>query len=133
MLLVGLLNSENEDFVKKMVETTQDNFQQVPEEIESVMIGIEAYLSIKKHNSDTGLSFFEDDDESGSDVVEKDFLEDLWGRIQVLCGNGWKVDSGKLSVFFGFISCLKLFLHLSFLISATIFSVYCVNAIIVLR
>ncbi|XP_061975905.1 uncharacterized protein LOC133697372 isoform X6 [Populus nigra] len=25
--IVGLLNSENEDFVKKMVETTQDNFQ----------------------------------------------------------------------------------------------------------
>jgi len=46
--------------------------QQVPEEIESVMVGIEAYLSIKRHNSDTGLSFFEDDDdESGSDVVEK--------------------------------------------------------------
>uniref|UniRef100_A0A3N7FUG5 Uncharacterized protein n=1 Tax=Populus trichocarpa TaxID=3694 RepID=A0A3N7FUG5_POPTR len=65
--------------------------QQVPEEIESVMVGIEAYLSIKRHNSDTGLSFFED--KSGSDVVEKDFLEDLWGRIQVLCGNGWKVDS----------------------------------------
>ncbi|KAH8520193.1 hypothetical protein H0E87_001604 [Populus deltoides] len=67
--------------------------QQVPEEIESVMVGIEAYLSIKRHNSDTGLSFFEDDDESGSDVVEKDFLEDLWDRIQVLSGNGWKVDS----------------------------------------
>lgn len=45
--------------------------QQVAEEIESVMVGIEAYLSIKRHNSDTGLSFFEDDDESGSDVVEK--------------------------------------------------------------
>ncbi|KAJ6948299.1 nuclear cap-binding protein subunit 1 [Populus alba x Populus x berolinensis] len=169
----GLLNSENEDLVKKMVETTQDNFQdasddgnrdririlmrfltvmmcskvplpsslvvifetllssaattldeekgdpswqacgdfyvicilsclpwggselieQVPEEIESVMVGIEAYLSIKRHNSDTGLSFLEDDDESGSDVVEKDFLEDLWGWIQVLSGNGWKVDS----------------------------------------
>ncbi|KAI5603583.1 hypothetical protein BDE02_01G228700 [Populus trichocarpa] len=78
-----------------MVETTQDNFQQVPEEIESVMVGIEAYLSIKRHNSDTGLSFFED--KSGSDVVEKDFLEDLWGRIQVLSGNGWKVDSGSCS------------------------------------
>ncbi|KAJ6964482.1 nuclear cap-binding protein subunit 1 [Populus alba x Populus x berolinensis] len=107
--------------------------QQVPEEIESVMVGIEAYLSIKRHNSDTGLSFLEDDDESGSDVVDKDFLEDLWGWIQVLSGNGWKVDSGKLSVFFGFISRLKLFLHLSFLISATILSIYCVNAITVLR
>lgn len=45
--------------------------QQVPEEIESVMVGIEAYLSIRRHNSDTGLSFFEDDDESGRAVVEK--------------------------------------------------------------
>ena len=45
--------------------------QQVPEEIESVMVGIEAYLSIRRHNSDTGLSFFEDDDESGRGVVEK--------------------------------------------------------------
>ncbi|XP_011045380.1 PREDICTED: nuclear cap-binding protein subunit 1-like isoform X1 [Populus euphratica] len=94
-VIVGLLNSENEDFVKKMVETTQDNFQQVPEEIESVMVGIEAYLSIKRHNSDTCLSFFEDDNESGSDVVEKDFLEGLWGLIQVRCGNGWKVDSDR--------------------------------------
>lgn len=171
--LVGLLNLENEDFVKQMVEATQANFQdaldfgncdmirilmrfltvmmcskvlqpsslvvvfetllssaattldeekgnpswqargdfyvscilsclpwggselveQVPEEIESVMVGIEAYLSIRRHNSDTGLSFFEDDDESGRAVVEKDFLEDLWGRIQVLSSNGWKVDS----------------------------------------
>lgn len=171
--LVGLLNLENEDFVKQMVEATQANFQgaldfgncdmirilmrfltvmmcskvlqpsslvvvfetllssaattldeekgnpswqargdfyvscilsclpwggselveQVPEEIESVMVGIEAYLSIRRHNSDTGLSFFEDDDESGRGVVEKDFLEDLWGRIQVLSSNGWKVDS----------------------------------------
>ncbi|CAK7331146.1 unnamed protein product [Dovyalis caffra] len=170
---VGLLNLENEDFVKEIVETAQANFQdaldfgncdririlmrfltvmmcskvlqpssllvvfetllssaattldeekgnpswqargdfyvscilsclpwggselieQVPEEIESVMVGIEAYLSIRRHNSDTGLSFFEDDDESGSGVVEKDFLEDLWGRIQVLSSNGWKVDS----------------------------------------
>ncbi|KAJ7012802.1 nuclear cap-binding protein subunit 1 [Populus alba x Populus x berolinensis] len=71
--------------------------EQVPEEIESVMVGIEAYLSIKRHNSDTGLSFLEEDDESGSDVVEKDFLEDLWGWIQVPSGNGWKVDSDNCS------------------------------------
>lgn len=38
--------------------------QQVPEEIERVMVGIEAYLSIRRHDSDTGLSFFEDNDES---------------------------------------------------------------------
>lgn len=37
--------------------------QQVPEEIERVMVGIEAYLSIRRHGSDDGLSFFEDDGE----------------------------------------------------------------------
>ncbi|KAF5743769.1 hypothetical protein HS088_TW08G00356 [Tripterygium wilfordii] len=68
-------------------------FEQVPEEIERVMVGVEAYLSIRRHVSDAGLSFFEDGDETGNDVVEKDFLEDLWSRIQVLSNNGWKVDS----------------------------------------
>ncbi|KAJ0084473.1 hypothetical protein Patl1_29476 [Pistacia atlantica] len=172
--LVGLLNLENEDFVKKLVENTQTTFQdalnsgncdqirtlmrfltammcskvlqpaslvvvfetllssaattvdeekgnpswqacadfyvtcilsclpwggaelteQVPEEIERVMVGLEAYLSIRRHASDTGLSFFEEEeDESGKGVVEKDFLEDLWERIQTLSNNGWKVDS----------------------------------------
>ena len=32
---------------------------QVPEEIERVMVGIKAYLSIRRHNSDIGLSFFD--------------------------------------------------------------------------
>jgi nuclear cap-binding protein subunit 1 len=58
--------------------------QQVPEEIESVMVGIEAYLSIKRHNSDTGLSFFEDDDESGSDVVEKVLFLCYWYSLMLL-------------------------------------------------
>lgn len=44
--------------------------EQVPEEIERVLVGIEAYLSIRRHTSDSGLSFFEDD-ESGDDLVEK--------------------------------------------------------------
>lgn len=66
--------------------------EQAPEEIERVLVGIQAYLSIRRHTSDSGLSFFEDD-ESGGDLVEKDFLEDLWERIQVLSSNGWKVES----------------------------------------
>ncbi|KAE8732379.1 Nuclear cap-binding protein subunit 1 [Hibiscus syriacus] len=65
--------------------------EQVPEEIERVLVGIQAYMSIRRHSSDSGLSFFEDG-ESGGDV-EKDFLEDLWERIQVLSNNGWKVES----------------------------------------
>ncbi|XP_034689281.1 nuclear cap-binding protein subunit 1 isoform X3 [Vitis riparia] len=67
--------------------------EQVPEEIERVMVGVEAYLSIRRHISDIGLSFFEDDDETERNPDEKDFLEDLWGRIQVLSSNGWKLDS----------------------------------------
>ncbi|KAM1394357.1 hypothetical protein ACFX2F_030408 [Malus domestica] len=67
--------------------------EQVPEEIERVMVGVEAYLSIRKCASDTGLSFFEDDDENAREPSDKDFLEDLWGRIQVLSSNGWKLDS----------------------------------------
>lgn len=67
--------------------------EQVPEDIERVMVGIEAYLSIRKHTSDTGLSFFENDDEIERDLNNKDFLEDLWDRIQVLSSNGWKVES----------------------------------------
>ncbi|RXI03184.1 hypothetical protein DVH24_003836 [Malus domestica] len=69
--------------------------EQVPEEIERVMVGVEAYLSIRKRASDTGLSFFEDDDENAREPSDKDFLEDLWGRIQVLSSNGWKLDSGN--------------------------------------
>ncbi|BFG30066.1 hypothetical protein CerSpe_163400 [Prunus speciosa] len=67
--------------------------EQVPEEIERVMVGVEAYLSIRKRVSDTGLSAFEDDDEDVRESNDKDFLEDLWGRIQVLSSNGWKLDS----------------------------------------
>ena len=45
--------------------------QQVPEEIERVMVGVEAYLSIRRHISDIGLSFFEDDDDTERSPDEK--------------------------------------------------------------
>lgn len=45
--------------------------QQVPEEIERVMVGIEAYMSIRKHVSDDGLLFFEDEDENEEGLKEK--------------------------------------------------------------
>lgn len=67
--------------------------EQVPEEIERVMVGVEAYLSIRRHAFDTGLSFFEDDDETENELGEKDFLEDLWSRVQDLSNNGWKLES----------------------------------------
>jgi len=38
--------------------------QQVPEEIERVMVGIEAYLRIRRRVSDIGFSIFGDNDDS---------------------------------------------------------------------
>lgn len=35
------------------------------------MVGVEAYLSIRRHISDIGLSFFEDDDETEKNPDEK--------------------------------------------------------------
>ncbi|XP_022988026.1 nuclear cap-binding protein subunit 1-like [Cucurbita maxima] len=67
--------------------------EQVPEELERVMVGVEAYLNIRRNTLDTGLSFFEDDGEVEKTLNEKDFLEDLWSRIQTLSTDGWKVDS----------------------------------------
>ncbi|KAJ6309993.1 hypothetical protein OIU76_014855 [Salix suchowensis] len=148
--LVGLLNLENEDFVKQMVETTHANFQDALDfgncdmirilmrfltvmmcskvlQPSSLVVVFETLLSSASTTLDEekgnpswqargdfyvscilsclpwgGSELVEqvpeeiecvmDDDESGS-VVEKDFLEDLWGRIQVLSSNGWKVDS----------------------------------------
>ena len=45
--------------------------QQVPEELERVMVGVEAYLSIRRQTLDTGLSFFEDDGEVEKTLNEK--------------------------------------------------------------
>eukprot|EP00268_Persea_americana_P003351 TRINITY_DN11016_c0_g1_i1.p1 TRINITY_DN11016_c0_g1~~TRINITY_DN11016_c0_g1_i1.p1 ORF type:complete len:909 (-),score=191.41 TRINITY_DN11016_c0_g1_i1:321-2897(-) len=64
-------------------------FEQVPEEIERVMAAVEAYLRIRKQDYGVGLTVLEHDKAH----AEKDFLEDLWDRIQVLSNNGWKVDS----------------------------------------
>ncbi|KAG9143898.1 hypothetical protein Leryth_016096 [Lithospermum erythrorhizon] len=67
--------------------------EQVPEEIDRVMVGIEAYMSIRSHVSDIGLSAFEDFNVNDKSGGEKDFLEDLWGRIQDLSSSGWKLES----------------------------------------
>ncbi|MFS7984951.1 putative nuclear cap-binding protein subunit 1 [Helianthus anomalus] len=67
--------------------------EQIPEEIERVMVGIEAYLSIRRRVSDVGLSVFEDINKSNKLLVEQDFVEDLWSRIQDLAKNSWKLES----------------------------------------
>ncbi|CAA0842134.1 Nuclear cap-binding protein subunit 1 [Striga hermonthica] len=67
--------------------------EQVPDEIDRVMVGIQAYMSIRRHVSDAGCSVFEGIDGKNQGVVEQDFLEDLWSRVQDLSNKGWKLDS----------------------------------------
>lgn len=67
--------------------------EQVPEEVDRVMMGIQAYMSIRRHVSDAGCSPFEYIDDRSQGDGGKDFLEDLWSRIQDLSNNGWKLDS----------------------------------------
>uniref|UniRef100_A0A0E0D0E6 MIF4G domain-containing protein n=1 Tax=Oryza meridionalis TaxID=40149 RepID=A0A0E0D0E6_9ORYZ len=51
----------------------------------------ESYISIRRHFDDIAFSVFETDE--GNSPNKKDFIEDLWERIQVLSRNGWKVKS----------------------------------------
>ncbi|KAL8151569.1 hypothetical protein V2J09_021377 [Rumex salicifolius] len=67
--------------------------EQVPEEIDRLMVGIEAYLNIRRRVPDTGFSIFLDESDNEKAFHEKDFLEDLWSRVQTLSVSGWKVDS----------------------------------------
>ncbi|KAL6649921.1 hypothetical protein ACP70R_014145 [Stipagrostis hirtigluma subsp. patula] len=65
--------------------------QQVPDEFERVLVGVQSYISIRRHFDDIAFSVFETDE--GHSPNKKDFIEDLWERIQVLSRNGWKVKS----------------------------------------
>ncbi|THU66014.1 hypothetical protein C4D60_Mb05t09750 [Musa balbisiana] len=65
--------------------------EQVPDEFDRVIVGIQSYLSIRKHSQDTSFIVFEADEDKSA--KEKDFVEDLWDHIQILSTNGWKVDS----------------------------------------
>lgn len=66
-------------------------FEQVPDEFERVLFGIQSYISIRRHFDDIAFSVFETDE--GHSPNKKDFMEDLWERIQALSRNGWKVKS----------------------------------------
>ncbi|KAF8721056.1 hypothetical protein HU200_023470 [Digitaria exilis] len=66
-------------------------FEQVPDEFERVLVGIQSYLSIRRHFDDIAFSVFETDE--GHSPNKKDFMEDLWERIQILSRSGWKVKS----------------------------------------
>ncbi|EPS74204.1 hypothetical protein M569_00545, partial [Genlisea aurea] len=68
-------------------------FEQVPEEIDRIMVAIQAYMSIRRHVYDAGCSAF---NYTGSTIQrddEKDFLEDAWSRIQDLSDKDWKIDT----------------------------------------
>ncbi|KAL9253827.1 Nuclear cap-binding protein subunit 1-like protein, partial [Drosera capensis] len=67
--------------------------EQVPEEVDRVMVGIEAYLSIRRRIPDIGFSIYVDINHTDSFSHEKGFLEDLWDRIQDLSSNEWKAES----------------------------------------
>lgn len=67
--------------------------QQVPEEMERIMVGVEAYMSIRRHVSDVGVSFFEDDGESEKVMLSIELICFLLGytiaykicKIQYFC------------------------------------------------
>ncbi|XP_058208766.1 nuclear cap-binding protein subunit 1 [Rhododendron vialii] len=67
--------------------------EQVPDDIQSVMSGVQGYFSLRRRVSDSGFSVFKDADDTENALDEKDFLEDLWGWIQDLSNRGWKLDS----------------------------------------
>ncbi|ONL98003.1 Nuclear cap-binding protein subunit 1 [Zea mays] len=69
-------------------------FEQVPDEFERVLFGIQSYISIRRHFDDIAFSVFETDEgHSPNKKSLQDFMEDLWERIQALSRNGWKVKS----------------------------------------
>lgn len=79
------------------------------------MVGIEAYLSIRRRNSDTGLSFFDDDDEESGKVSSEKvpFSFELYlsgilvafkvGNILALCNQIEKVNLQKNYLYCKFI------------------------------
>lgn len=57
------------------------DLQQVPDEIDRVMVGIEAYFSIRRHVFDTGFAAFEDiceNDGVQNEKVQRVFLSMLY-------------------------------------------------------
>eukprot|EP00249_Psilotum_nudum_P022539 c28555_g2_i4 orf=271-2889(+) len=69
-------------------------YERVAEELERVMAGVEAYLSIRRPLLEVALcpfSSIQDDDMNAKE--DADFLVDLWRRIKDLQDNGWKVES----------------------------------------
>ncbi|CAM6096308.1 unnamed protein product [Calypogeia fissa] len=68
--------------------------ERVPDDLERVLAGVEAYLTLRKRCSDPSLSVF---NTVGSGTEQKpeqeDFLEDLWSVVQGLLESGWKIES----------------------------------------
>ncbi|KAL3701469.1 hypothetical protein R1sor_019491 [Riccia sorocarpa] len=68
--------------------------ERVPEDLERVLAGVEAYLTLRKRNAAPALAVF-NNPEGGTESTgeQEDFLEDLWSKIQTLMESGWRVDS----------------------------------------
>ncbi|KAG6549752.1 hypothetical protein Mapa_008732 [Marchantia paleacea] len=68
--------------------------ERVPEDLERVLAGVEAYLTLRKRNAGSALSVFNIQEDGMEPATEQeDFLEDLWSRIQTLMENAWRVES----------------------------------------
>lgn len=69
--------------------------ERVPEELERVLNGVEAYLNLRKPVVYSALQVFEriDNDDVEMKTESDDYLENLWSSIQALMENSWKVDS----------------------------------------
>lgn len=75
--------------------------ERVPEDLERVLNGVEAYLNLRKPVMYSALQVFEKSgsrSEDGDDTEMKpmesdDYLQCLWFSIQALMENSWKVDS----------------------------------------
>jgi nuclear cap-binding protein subunit 1 len=66
--------------------------ERVPEELDRVLNGVEAYLNLRKPLTYSSLQVFEPVDDKDINKCE-DYLKDLWSRVQGLMAGGWKVDS----------------------------------------
>lgn len=70
-----------------------DLSERASEELERVMAGVEAYLSIRKSVSDAAFNAFNSIAGEADASDGEDYLEDLWRRIKDCRENGWKVES----------------------------------------
>lgn len=69
--------------------------ERVPEELERVLNGVEAYLNLRRPVAYSSLQVFEGSPNNDIEMKTEsdDYLESLWSSIQTLMENSWKIDS----------------------------------------